>query len=86
MDDRVLIPRSPIGELIEKHFRTWVKNPVEAILIFVPAVPALASPIAHYFPEAIVDCVDISEDALDVAERSNLQAHGRAGESDIFRP
>jgi ribosomal protein L3 glutamine methyltransferase len=89
VDDRVLIPRSPIGEMIEKHFEPWVKpDAVEAILDLCTGSACIGIACAHYFPDAIVDCVDISEAALDVAER-NLQAHGMEGRvnllySDLF--
>lgn len=89
VDERVLIPRSPIGELIEKHFEPWVKpESVESILDLCTGSACIGIACANYFPDAMVDCVDLSEAALDVAER-NLQAHGMEGRvnliySDLF--
>jgi len=88
VDERVLIPRSPIGELIEKHFEPWIDpEKVNNILDLCTGSGCIALACSQYFPEAIVDAGDISPDCIDVAEinRKKLQQDNVAFyQSDLF--
>lgn len=91
VDERVIVPRSFIHELIPQQFSPWVEDPyaVENILELCTGSGCLAIMMADAFPNSVVDAVDISADALAVAEQNirNYQLEGRVNpiQSDLYQ-
>jgi ribosomal protein L3 glutamine methyltransferase len=96
VDERVIVPRSFIGELLERHFSgedgSLVDDPaaVENVLDLCTGSGCLAILAARAFPRTQVDAVDISKGALDVAAR-NVAGYALADRislhhGDLFKP
>ncbi|HEY3539907.1 MAG: 50S ribosomal protein L3 N(5)-glutamine methyltransferase [Trinickia sp.] len=92
VDERVIVPRSFIGELLEDGLQPYVADPDEvgAVLELCTGSASLAILAAHAFPNADVDAVDISAPALEVAAL-NVTEYGLEDrialfEGDLFAP
>jgi ribosomal protein L3 glutamine methyltransferase len=91
VDERVIVPRSFIAELIPQQFSPWIEDPyaVENVLELCTGSGCLAIMMADAFPNAVVDAVDISPDAIAVAE-TNIRGYSLEGrvnpiQSDLYQ-
>src|SRR6266568_1127402 len=99
VDERTIVPRSFIGELLDSHFGgesdadgALIDNPlgVELVLDLCTGSGCLAILASLSFPNARIDAVDISKDALDVAARDiadyGLEERVTLRRGDLFKP
>lgn len=91
VDERVLVPRSPLAEVIERGFAPWCElAPGDRVLDVGTGSGCLAIAAALYCPDALVDATDASPAALAVAasnvERHAVQERVRLFEADVFPP
>ncbi len=93
VDERVIVPRSFIGEILDTHFGTGedgtyalLGDPaeVEHVLDLCTGSGCLAILAARHFPNAQIDAVDVSNEALAVAAR-NVSEHGLDGRVKLYR-
>jgi ribosomal protein L3 glutamine methyltransferase len=91
VDERVIVPRSFIAELIPQQFSPWIEDPyaVENVLELCTGSGCLAIMMADAFPNSVVDAVDISPDAIAVAE-TNIRGYSLEGrvnpiQSDLYQ-
>ena len=89
VDTQVLIPRSPIAELIEQGFAPWLAaDRIGRVLDLCTGSGCIGIATAVYLPESEVDLVDISDAALAVCEKNiqlyDLSDRVKAIESDLF--
>lgn len=91
VDERVIVPRSPISELLAQQLTPWISDPDDVLsaLDLCTGSGCLAILMAMAFENTQVDAVDISADALEIAEKNiaSYQLEGRitTHRSDLFK-
>ncbi|MEW8508555.1 MAG: 50S ribosomal protein L3 N(5)-glutamine methyltransferase [Candidatus Thiodiazotropha sp.] len=88
VDERVLIPRSPLAELIERGYSPWLEPAAPQVLDLCCGSGCIGIATAAYLADCRVDLVDISADVLEVAQRNvaeyGLQERVTIHRSDLF--
>jgi ribosomal protein L3 glutamine methyltransferase len=90
IDERVIVPRSYFAELLEDGFSPWIDDAMDVTtaLDLCTGSGCLAIVMAHTFPQARIDAIDLSPDALAIARRNiadyGLEDQVEAIESDLF--
>ncbi|WON75504.1 50S ribosomal protein L3 N(5)-glutamine methyltransferase [Nitrosospira sp. Is2] len=90
VDERVIVPRSFIAELLREQLAPWIENPgaIRSALDLCTGSGCLAILLAYAFPNATIDAADISPGALEVAQRNvadyNLEHQVNLIQSDLF--
>ena len=85
VNEHVLVPRSPLAELILGGFAPWVEpQRLRRVVDVGTGSGCLAIATAHYWPQVTVDAVDISPEALALAQR-NAERHAVADRVDVIR-
>lgn len=91
IDERALIPRSPVAQPLAEGFSPWLEaDKVTRVLDLCTGSGCIAIACAHAFPNAHVDAVDLSSEALEVAKRNvslhQLEKRVHLFEGDLFQP
>lgn len=90
VDERVIVPRSFCAELLEDGLSPWIEDntTVSRVLDLCTGSGCLAILMAYHFPNAHIDAIDLSSDALDVARENvadyELEERVRLIQSDVF--
>lgn len=83
LEPGIIVPRSPIGALIEQRFAPWITRPPRRILDLCCGSGCLGIAAALAFPDAQVDLADLDERAVELTRR-NVALHGLGDRARVF--